>query len=176
MTHLLAAQQQEVTAWPQRLALTGVMIAIIALVCWGMWRSWHKRAQQSLPVRQAPGDFRPVMEIQGYYLGTSPADNWMRRITANGMGAPGRALACLGEHGVVLRRQGEPDLFIAADQVTGAELGRGVAAEVAEKDGVVLWFWAAGDNALQTGFRPDAPTDVALVLGASQQYAVQEDA
>lgn len=176
MTHLLAAQQQEVTAWPQRLALTALMIGIIALVCWGMWRNWHRRAQQKLAVQTVPADFQPVMQVEGFYLGTSPADNWMIRITANGMGAPGRAQVAVGEPGLLLRRLGEQDIYIAGDQIDAVELGRGVAADVAEKDGVVLWFWRAGDVGLQTGFRPDAPGDVARLLGASQQFAVQEDA
>lgn len=176
MTQLLAAQQQEVTAWPERLALTALMILVIALTCWGMWRSWHKRAAQTLPVRTAPADFAATLQVRGNYLGTSPADDWMRRITANGMGAPGNAVAGVGESGVLLTRQGESDVFIAADQISAVELGRGVAADVAEKDGVVLWFWSAGDTALQTGFRPDSAEDVARLVTASHQFAVQEDA
>ena len=51
MNVLLAAQQQQVTAWPQRLALTVVVVAVTALAVWGMWRSWHKRAAVDLPGR-----------------------------------------------------------------------------------------------------------------------------
>ena len=170
MDILLAAQQQQVTAWPQRLILTAVVVAVTALAVWGMWRSWHKRAAVDLPVRTAPQGYVADLEIPGRYVGTAPAEDWMRRVVANGMGAPGNAVASVAAPGVLLTRQGESPLYLAADQITGVELGRGVAGQVAEKDGLVLWFWQAGDTALQTGFRPDAPQDVAHLLDASRLF------
>lgn len=170
MNALLAAQQQQVTAWPQRLLLTLLVIGVIALTVWGMWRSWRKRAAVDLPVLRAPADFTADTEVAGRYLGTSPAQDWMQRIVANGMGAPGNAFANLAVPGVLLTREGEPDLFIAATQIDDVQIGRGVAGQVAEKDGIVLWFWTVGDRALQSGFRPDAPEDVARLMQASQRY------
>lgn len=170
MDLLLAAEQQQVTAWPQRLALTLVVVAITAMAVWGMWRSWHKRAAVDLPVTSPPTGFTADTQVAGRYVGTAPADDWMRRVVANGMGAPGNAVANVARSGILLQRVGEPALFIAADQLTGAELGRGVAGQVAEKDGLVLWFWHAGDTALQTGFRPDAPEDVARLLAATKRF------
>lgn len=176
MLHLLAAQSPQVTAWPQRLALTALVVAVIALSCWGMWRSWHRRASQELPVLPAPEHFAADLQIRGRYLGTSPADNWMVRIAANGMGAPGNAYAGLAAEGILLTREGESDIFIGSGQLTGVEIGRGVAAQVAEKDGLVLWFWNAGDTALQSGFRPELPEDVVRLLHASQKFLIQEEA
>ncbi len=170
MNALLAAQQQEVTAWPQRLLLTLAVVVVTVLAVWGMWRSWHKRAQMPLPVPTIPPDFAADTEIRGRYLGTSPAQDWMRRVVADGMGAPGNAIANVGDAGVVLTREGEPDLYLAASQIAEVHLGRGVAGQVAEKDGLVLWFWRAGDTALQTGFRPDAAEDVVRLLQASQRF------
>lgn len=174
MEILLAAQQQEVTSWPQRLILTGAVLVVTALALWGMWRSWHKRAQVDLPVRTAPASFDPVESIAGRYLGTAPAADWMQRVVANGMGAPGNATAHVGSEGLLLTRVGEPDLFIATDQVLAVELGRGVAGQVAEKDGLVLWKWLAGDTPLQTGFRPDAPQDVARLLVTARRFTEEE--
>lgn len=173
---VLAVQQQQVTDWPQRLALTLIVLAVLALVCYGMWRSWHKRSRQTLPVPPVPADFRAHIQVAGRYLGTSPADDWMQRVVANGMGAPGRAYANLGAEGVLLTREGESDIFLDAGHITGAQIGRGVAAQVAEKDGIVLWSWTAGDAALSTGFRPDAPEDVVALVRASEKFVVQEDA
>lgn len=170
MDILLAAQQQQVTAWPQRLVLTAVVLLVTALAVWGMWRSWHKRAAMDLPVRTVPEGYLADLEVPGRYVGTAPAQDWMRRVAANGMGAPGNAVAGIAAPGVLLARQGESPLYIAADQITAVELGRGVAGQVAEKDGLVLWFWQAGDTALQTGFRPDAPEDVGSLLRASLRF------
>lgn len=169
MNVLLAAQQQQVTAWPQRLALTVVVVAVTALAVWGMWRSWHKRAAVDLPVQNPPSGFAADVQIPGRYVGTAPATDWMQRVVANGMGAPGNAVAKIADAGVLLDRVGEPGLYIAAEQLRGAQIGRGVAGQVAEKDGLVLWFWDAGETALQTGFRPDAPEDVVQLLDASER-------
>lgn len=174
MSFLLAAEQQQVTAWPQRLVLTLVMIAVIGLAIWGMWRSWHKRAAVELPLQTPPEGFTAHTEIAGRYLGTAPEEDWMRRVVANGMGAPGNAIANLGDAGVLLAREGEADLYLGADQITGVEIGRGVAGQVAEKDGIVIWHWHAGATALQSGFRPDAPEDVARLATVSQQFVGEE--
>lgn len=176
MDLLLAAEQQQVTAWPQRLALTAVMVAVLALAVWGMWRSWHKRAAIELPVETTPGDFVADTEVPGRYLGTSPAEDWMQRVVANGMGAPGNGIVNIGSAGVLLTREGEPDLFIGAGQISDVQIGRGVAAEVAEKDGIIVWFWAAGDTALQSGFRPDNPQDVVRLLTSSRRFVREESA
>ena len=169
MEILLAAESQQVTQWPQRLAFTVGVLAVIALSVWGMYHSWKRRAAVELPVASRPADFAVDLEVPGRYLGTSPAADWMQRVVANGMGAPGNATAAIGRRGVLMSRVGESDLFIDADQVTDVVIGRGVAGQVAEKDGVVLWNWHAGQTALQSGFRPDAAEDVVRLVKASRQ-------
>lgn len=168
MITLLAAESQQVTAWPQRLLLTLGVLAVSALAVWGMWRSWKRREELDLPLQRVPAGFEPDLEVVGRYLGTSPAQDWMQRVVAGGLGAPGNASASVAAQGVRLERIGESSIFLPADQITATELGRGVAAQVAEKDGVVLWFWSAGDTPLQTGFRPDAAEDVVRLVDASR--------
>lgn len=175
MSILLGAQSQEVTSWPQRLLLTAVVVAVIALAVWGMWRSWRRRAALDLPLRQLPADFAPEVVVTGRYLGTAPAADWMQRVVASGLGAPGNAVAQVAAAGLHLERVGEDSIFIAADQIVGVDLGRGVAGQVAEKDGVVLWLWTAGDHALQTGFRPDAAEDVAALYTRSRELFAGEE-
>lgn len=175
MSILLAAQSQEVTSWPQRLLLTGVVLAVIGLAVWGMWRSWHRRAALDLPVRELPADFAPDLVVAGRYVGTAPATDWMQRIVASGLGAPGNAAAQIAAAGVHLARVGEDSIFIAADQITDVELGRGVAGQVAEKDGLVLWYWTAGEDDLQTGFRPDAAQDVVELYTRSRELFAGEE-
>jgi hypothetical protein len=119
-----------------------------------MWRSWQRRASVELPVREQPADYEPGLTVAGRYVGTAPASDWMQRVVASGLGAPGLASAGLGAAGVRLERVGEPNIFIAADQITGVELGRGVAGQVAEKDGLVLWSLDGRGQCLGDGFPP----------------------
>ena len=175
MIALLAAQTQEVTAWPQRLALTAGVLAVTLLAVWGMWRSWRRRAGVELPLAPVPVGYQPELEVAGRYVGTAPAADWMQRVVASGLGAPGNATADVAATGVRLERIGEPSVFIAAEQIADVALGRGVAGQVAEKDGLVLWFWSAGDTSLQTGFRPDRPEDVVALYQASCRLFVGEE-
>ena len=175
MNVLLAAQSQEVTALPQRLALTAGVVAVTLLAVWGMWRSWKRRAAQDLPMQAVPTGYSPELEVAGRYVGTAPADDWMRRVVAAGLGAPGNATADVSEQGVRIERIGEPVVFIGADQVVDVQLGRGVAGQVAEKDGLVLWFWNAGQTTLQSGFRPDAAEDVAALYTNSRRLFAGEE-
>jgi hypothetical protein len=175
MRILLAAASQEVTEWPQRLALTAAVLAVSVLAVWGMWRSWRRRAAVELPVAPVPPGYTPDLEVTGRYVGTSPAQDWMRRVVAGGLGAPGNATADVAAAGVRLERIGEPGVFIAAEQITAVELGRGVAGQVAEKDGLVVWFWSAGDTALQTGFRPDQAQDVVQLYETSRALFTREE-
>jgi hypothetical protein len=175
MDILLGAQSQEVTSWPQRLALTAAVLAVIVLSIWAMWRSWRRRAAMDLPLREEPADYAPDLVVSGRYVGTAPASDWMQRVVASGVGAPGVATAGVAATGIRLERVGEPSIFIAADQIRDVALGRGVAGQVAEKDGLVLWWWAAGDSALQTGFRPDAAEDVASLYTRSRELFAGEE-
>lgn len=175
MSILLAAAAVEVTAWPQRLALTGVLLAVTSVALWGMWRSWQRRAAQDLPMAAVPAGYRPDLEVPGRYVGTSPAADWMVRVVAGGLGAPGNATADVGPEGVRLERIGEPTVFLPADRITDVVLGRGVGGQVAEKDGLVLWFWRAGDADLQTGFRPDSAVDVVHLYQASRELFAGEE-
>lgn len=175
MSIVLAAQSQEVTMWPQRLALTVGMLAVIALAVWGMWRSWKRRAAVDLPMAGVPNGYTPLLEVPGRYVGTAPAADWMQRVVASGLGAPGNATADVADSGVRLERIGESGVFIPAAQITAVELGRGVAGQVTEKDGLVLWFWTAGDTALQTGFRPDSAEDVVQLFQTSRELFASEE-
>ena len=175
MSILLAAESQEVTSWPQRLALTAAVLGVIALAVWGMWRSWHRRASVDLSLLEPPPDYEPRLVVAGRYVGTAPESDWMQRVLASGLGAPGLASAAVGTAGVRLERVGEPAIFIAAEQITAVELGRGVVGQVAEKDGLVLWFWSAGQTALQTGFRPDAAADVVALYNHSRELFAGEE-
>lgn len=175
MSILLAAQSQEVTAWPQRLALTVGVVVVTVLAVWGMWRSWRRRAAVDLPLATVPAGYQPDLEVPGRYVGTAPAADWMQRVVASGLGAPGNATADVAAAGVRLERIGEPGVFITGDQITDVEIGRGVAGQVAEKDGLVLWFWSAGGTELQTGFRPDAAEDVVRLYETSRQLFAGEE-
>lgn len=168
----LAAQSAEVTRWPERLVLTLMVVGVCLMAAWLMRRSWRNRARREADIAMSPipVDRGTVLHAaDGRYLGTSPAGQWMHRVTGAGLGAPGNAVASVTTAGVFLDRVGEPTLFWPAGRLSGVDLGRGIAAEVAEEDGLVVWGWPAGKRDLRSGFRPQHAEDVVALLTATHR-------
>ena len=84
-----------VTAWPERLALTVVMIVVILLAVLGMWWGWRARARRQSDLVAPPeftGEVGTLLAVsEGRYLGTCRAGDWLDRIVAHGLGAPSAA-------------------------------------------------------------------------------------
>ena len=166
MITLLAAESQQVTAWPQRLLLTLGVLAVSALAVWGCGAVGSDEALD-LPLQRVPAGFEPDLEVVGRYLGTSPAQDWMQRVVAGGPGCPGQRLGQRGGAGRTSgTHRGIVDLPAGRPDHRHRTRPR-VAAQVAEKDGVVLWFWSAGDTPAD-GISPDAAEDVVRLVDASR--------
>lgn len=181
MTDLLGVQSAPVTDWPERLALTALVVAVIVLAIWAMRRSWIRRsvADADLRLDPVPAQLEAGRTAPGRYLGTSPAGQWMRRVVAAGLGAVGTGSAMVNRQGVLIMRNAEPHIWLSAADLVAVEIGRGIAGQVAEKDGVVLWTWHRDERTLTTGFRPSRATDVVDLVSATQHVidtTTKEDA
>jgi len=168
---LADATSPEVTAWPARLGLTVAVLVVIALACWGMWAGWRGRAarQGDLPEPPAePVSFDPtlVTGVQGRYLASTTAGDWLDRITAHGLGAVGNAWLSVGEAGVLIEREGARDLFIPASDLVDVRADRGIAGSVFEPGGVVVITWQLGDRQLDSGLRARHVEDHVAVVRA----------
>ena len=162
MTALVAAseltEQADVTNWPARLALVLVVLAVIGLAVWGMWRGWQHRAgrQGDLPAPPPPVLLEDpwVGPVEGVYLASTTAGNWLDRVVVHGLGVRSRADLSVGAEGVLMAREGADDVFVPADRVRAVRLDRGIAGAVYEQGGVLVLTWVLGDGTLlDTGFR-----------------------
>jgi hypothetical protein len=160
----------EVTQWPQRLLLTAAMVAVVLLAVFGMWRGWRNRAdrQADLPELPAAPDERGIVlaGCDGRYVGTVRSGDWLDRIVARGLGAPGRTLIEVTAAGLWLDRDGAPAVFIPAADLTGVGTGKGLAGDVVERDGLAVVSWRLGTVQLDTAFRADRATDQRAVMEA----------
>lgn len=188
-TELFATQfteQASVTNWPLRLALVGVMLAIVALVLWGMYRGWRSRQQRQsdLPAPHSLDEDPSLDEASdadsaaatGLYLGTSTAGDWLDRIAVHGLGVRSRAEMSLSPRGVVVRRDGAPSFLIPARDIRGVRTDRGVAGTVRAKDSVIVVTWQLGGALVDTGFRADDGVDHHTLLdGLMSGYPAPAD-
>ena len=152
-------QQAEVTNWPSRIVLVVAVLSLIALALLGMRRGWRNRKARQHWIDEppaAPPDAARLSEpVEGLFLGTATAGDWMDRIVVSDLGVRSRAQVSWGQDGIWLERIGARDLFIPADGVVGIRLDRGVPGTVRAKDSVVMVTWRIGDAVLDTGFRAD---------------------
>lgn len=153
------AEQAEVTNWPARIGLVVVVLVLIGLALWGMRRGWENRRGRQLWIAEPPeaptssAGFSPPVE--GLFLGTSTAGDWMDRIVVHDLGVRSRAGVSWSAAGIWLDRVGARSLYIPAGDVVGLRLDRGVAGTVRAKDSVIVVTWRLGDAVLDTGFRAD---------------------
>lgn len=172
-----AAGSAAVTQWPARLLLTAVVVALMVLAIWAMARGWRRRerSQADLPapleVPQRVGQELTAGEVEGRYFGTSSAQSWLDRIVAHGLGNTGRAGCSVYVDGILIDRDGEPALWIAQEQITAVYLDRGMAGQMAERDGLVVITWTPGaDVWWESGFRPDTTEGLREMLTATAGY------
>lgn len=149
-----------VTDWPLRILLVLGMLAILLMVFYFMRRRWKNMtiaSEVELPpiVQFPPESFAPLVTVPGLFLGTSPANNWMLRVMAEGLGVRSRATCQWSTEGVFFQREGASDVFIDMNAILGSGFGRGVAGTVRAKDSVLMIRWLLGEAILESGFRAD---------------------
>lgn len=161
MTVLAAGftEQAQVTNWPARIALVGVVVAIIVAVLWSMRRGWRARQRRQADIPQphpVPAEFPAAYEpIGGLYFGTATAGDWLDRIAVHGLGVRARANVQVSPQGVVFAREGASSFLVPAQDIVGVRTDRGVAGTVRAKDSVVVVTWRLGERVVETGFRAD---------------------
>ena len=150
------------TSWVERAVLVGVVVVLFAAVLLLMRRGWRARARRQADIPMPSG--APVAAIRwldepvdGRYLSSTRAGDWLDRIVVHSMGVPSRARIGRDIDGVWIERQGAADLFIPAASLIGARLDRGIAGKVYEQGGIVTITWRLGGTEIDTGFRADAP-------------------
>jgi hypothetical protein len=148
----------QVTDWPTRLLLVAMMIALIAIVLWAIGRKWKRIRTEAKPdmlITAAPLALTEVEPIKALFLGTSPAEQWMRKVNFHGLGVRSRCTISWLPQGVWFERVGEPNFFIDKSQLVDCAVGSGIAGTVRAKDSVIIFRWQLADLILDTGVRAD---------------------
>jgi len=160
-------QQAQVTNWPARIALVVIVLVIIALALWGMRHGWQARQRRQgwIPAPEdEPTTAARSAEVEGLFIGTATAGDWMDRIAVHDLGVRSRAAISWSTDGIYLERVGARSVFIPAADVVGLRLDRGLAGTVKAKDSVVVVTWRLGEAVIDTGFRADDGAGHAAVL------------
>lgn len=170
---LLAApglQPQPTTHLAERLSWTVAGLLVLGLLVLLMRRGWGRRgaAQADLPpLPQPPADAgAELASAEGTYVSTTSEGDWLDRIVVHSLGVRSAAVLTVAAAGVLVERQGAPDIFIPAAAVRGVRLQRGMAGKFVEEGGLVVLTWQHGDRRLDSAFRNRYAADREALVSA----------
>ncbi len=157
----------------------GLLLLLVLLGWAGMLAGWRRRAARQIsdldlpPLPPTPAEPGPPMtaDVDGVYVSTTTAGNWLDRLTAHGLGSRSAATMAVTGAGVSWLREGAPDVFAAASSLTGARRADGIAGKVMPPGGVVVVTWRLGSTELDTGFRPGSAADADRLVAAVERLA-----
>lgn len=173
-TTLLAVQKAQVHNWPGYIGWAVGLLILVGLVYWLMRQGWNWRRtlQSDLPALPAvPSETgAAILESSGRYHGSTTTGNWLDRVVAHGLGTRSLAELTLTERGLLARRPGDADLWIPAEDLTGARTDSGIAGKVVPA-GLLVVTWTLQGRALDSGFRLDHPDQHAAWVTAIEGLA-----
>jgi len=136
---------------------------IVGLIYWLMRQGWQwRRTMQSglpelLPLPKHTTE--AVLELEGKYLGSTTAENWLDRIVAHHLGARSLVELTLTGDGLSVVRPASADFFVPVAALRGARTDHRIAGKVVPEGGLLVVTWEHGGALLDSGFRSDHPAE-----------------
>ena len=149
----------------------GLTLVVLVLIYAGMWRGWRTRALRHgdlPPLPAVPAQLGSVVldPVEGVYIGTAVAGDWLDRVVVHGLGRRSPAQVEVAAAGVLVGRAPEQDLFLPTRALLDARLDRALGGRVVEPGGLVVVTWEHGGRRLDTGVRPRRAADAAPLRDA----------
>jgi hypothetical protein len=139
------------------------LLVVVGLLYWLMRQGWlWRRTQQSgiPPLPVAPKSTTPaVLELEGRYLGTTTAGNWLDRVVAHRLGERSLVELTLGAEGLNVVRPASASFFVPIAALRGARTDQAIAGKVVPEGGLLVVTWEHGGQLLDTGVRADHPAE-----------------
>lgn len=151
----------------------GWAVLLLGLVLIGlyvaMWRGWRRRAsrQSDLPPLPEPlPDAQTLFgPVEGVYLGTTSAGDWLDRMAARTLGRPSPASVMVSAAGVAIDRTPEPRLDIPAAALRAVRADRVGAHRATRSEQLLVVTWTHGGRLLETVVRPRHHRDLEVLTG-----------
>jgi hypothetical protein len=143
-----------------------LVLAVLVMAVLTILRAWQGRATTHRALVLAPFP-RPPEELTGphgaallpaaigVYAGTSMAGDWQDQVEIGDIGLNATATLHLSGTGLLIDRAGASPLWIPAQSIRSARMGRSIAGKVMSGDGHLVFTWQLGGQLLDTAFRGD---------------------
>ncbi|MDR2255846.1 MAG: hypothetical protein LBE25_07620 [Arthrobacter sp.] len=143
-----------------------VVLGVIALILLG-WRNRQRRQEHvPAPVAVPQTLSEPRVEIEGTYVVTTSAGDRLDRIAVHQLGTRGPALLSVGDDGVAVLREGNPNFFVPAGSLELVDTTSNMVGKAVERDGIVVLRYTHDGFGFDTGFRPRYHEQKAELLSA----------
>ncbi|MFP5335590.1 MAG: hypothetical protein ACLGIV_09775, partial [Actinomycetes bacterium] len=134
------------------------LLVLVPLLLWAMRRGWQARARRQAHVPAPPPapqavDGEVLGGVDAVYVTTTSAGRPLDRVVVHGLGVRSNAVVTVSRAGVLVAREGAPDVWVPTDAVRGARRQRGMVGKTVEKEGLVVLTWQLGDEQVDTGLR-----------------------
>lgn len=155
----------EVTAWPERVALTLLFLVIVGLIYFAMYKNWQGKSKRDSSMKPPLriGSKTPRVSYQGTYVATTYATDWLQRVHAHGLSLPSRAELMYFDDGIGFELA-HTDVFIPVDTIQSVSSTNALAGKVYEAEGMIIVTWQLGDIDVVTGFRASTADDHLAIL------------
>lgn len=137
------------------LLIAVVLVPLLWALLWLGWRGRARRQGGLAPLPPVPDEVpEDVLEdVEAVYVTSTLAGQPLERVVARGLGVRSNAAVRVSRSGVLVARQGAPDVWIPAGALLGVRRERGMVGKVVEREGLVVIRWQLGDTDLDTGLR-----------------------
>ncbi|HWL02881.1 MAG TPA: hypothetical protein VNQ52_10985 [Microbacteriaceae bacterium] len=134
-----------------------IVVPAAVLMIWG-WRRRVRRQQNAVePLPEAPAVLEGAAPHRGKYVATTTAGDPYDRIAVRGLAFRGFATIAANAAGILVARDGEADIWIAADRIVGIDRATWAIDRVVEGSGLHLVRWRHGEREVDTYLRLDEP-------------------
>ena len=134
-----------------------VLVLLVVLVFALMRHGWRGRARRQSDLPPLPAVPTPVERAdpgdEAVYVSTTTAGDWLDRIVVHRLGERSAARVLVRPDGVLVAREGAPDVWIARRMLRGVRRERGQAGKYVERDGLLVLTWHHGSRDLDTAVR-----------------------
>ena len=138
-----------------------------------MVRGWRKKFRADLaPIQtQVPIGANVISpKVAARFAGTTTSGNWLDRVTNQELGTPRGIDFQVFDQGVFFTDGQDFNLWLSKDQISQVRTGRGIAGDVVEKEGMLIFTWQLGDSLLDTGVRVSRHADHELIVMALNSF------
>ncbi|GHD02001.1 PH-like domain-containing protein [Zhihengliuella salsuginis] len=139
---------------PAVLLTLAVCVVLVGLVALGWRHRLRRQGHVPAPAAVPAGLSEPHVSVDGQYVSTTTAGDWLDRIAVHSLGFKANAVLTVHPEGALYARDGAPDVFVPVADLTSVRRESGMAGKFVERDGLIVAEWRLGGLAVDTGFRP----------------------